>query len=228
MRSCLRVQPYVQRRREATIIRDKAYAIDRPLRPALLNVIRESRHNNLTRDYVVEWIGYSRRQRRISGCLARSWRLVSPRSRGTLAVLHVLRNAIRLLLSYHQRDAVQLLGRGKAGVAEARAEITKYEEKSPLYGLIIYRRRKVLIKYLPDGTSRLLQGGTLGRIKAWRLMLIIFRSTNHCSLPGRIREIPPLRHALRDCYRRRPERYLFGRIFPTSYSISVRIFEQTQ
>ena len=53
---------------------------------------------------------------------------------------------------------MELLGRGKSGVHEARYEIAKYEEKSPLYGLIIYRRRKVLIKYIPEGTSRVLQG----------------------------------------------------------------------
>ncbi|KAK3680022.1 hypothetical protein LTR78_000399 [Recurvomyces mirabilis] len=61
------------------------------------------------------------------------------------------------LLKYTSRDSVALLGRGKAGVHEARVALAKYEEASPLYGLIIYRRRKVLIKYIPDGTSRLLQ-----------------------------------------------------------------------
>ena len=64
----------------------------------------------------------------------------------------------RFLLKYVSRDSVELLGRGKGGVHEARVEISNYEEASPLYGLIIYRRRKVLIKYIPNGTSRLLQG----------------------------------------------------------------------
>ncbi|KAK5119059.1 hypothetical protein LTR62_000270 [Meristemomyces frigidus] len=64
------------------------------------------------------------------------------------------------LLKYTSRDSVALLGRGKAGVHEARIALAKYEEKSPLYGLIIYRRRKVLIKYIPEGTSRLLQART--------------------------------------------------------------------
>ena len=36
--------------------------------------------------------------------------------------------------------------------------VGQYEDKSPLYGLVLYRRKKVLLKYLPDGTSRLLQG----------------------------------------------------------------------
>ncbi|CAK4034391.1 Hypothetical predicted protein [Lecanosticta acicola] len=64
------------------------------------------------------------------------------------------------LLKYVSRDAVELLGRGKNGVAEARNTIIAYKEPSPLYGLIIYRRRKILIKYIPEGTSRLLQART--------------------------------------------------------------------
>ncbi|KAK5129815.1 hypothetical protein LTR08_002792 [Meristemomyces frigidus] len=64
------------------------------------------------------------------------------------------------LLKYISRDSVELLGRGKGGVHEARIAISKYEEASPLYGLLIYRRRKVLIKYIPPGTSRLLQART--------------------------------------------------------------------
>jgi hypothetical protein len=62
------------------------------------------------------------------------------------------------LLRYTNRDSVELLAKGKGGVHEARNELFKYEEKSPLYGLIIYRRRKVLIKFIPNGTTRLLQG----------------------------------------------------------------------
>ncbi|KAK4546404.1 hypothetical protein LTR36_002081 [Oleoguttula mirabilis] len=64
------------------------------------------------------------------------------------------------LLKYTSRDSVELLSRGKGGVHEARVAISKYEEPSPLYGLLIYRRRKVLIKYIPEGTSRLLQART--------------------------------------------------------------------
>ncbi|KAI7583997.1 hypothetical protein KC343_g19887, partial [Hortaea werneckii] len=61
------------------------------------------------------------------------------------------------LLRYTSRDSVELLGRGRGGVHEARVCIAKYDEQSPLYGLIVYRRRKFLIKYIPEGTSRLLQ-----------------------------------------------------------------------
>ncbi|WPH01992.1 Hypothetical protein R9X50_00484600 [Acrodontium crateriforme] len=65
-----------------------------------------------------------------------------------------------LLLHYVSRDSIALLARGTGGVHEARAAITKYTEVSPLYGLLIYRRRKVVIKYIPEGTSRLLQART--------------------------------------------------------------------
>ncbi|KAF2087997.1 hypothetical protein K490DRAFT_65277 [Saccharata proteae CBS 121410] len=61
------------------------------------------------------------------------------------------------LLKYSSRDAVQVLARGSGGVSEARAAIEQYTDKSPLYGFLLYRRRKVLLKYVPEGTSRLLQ-----------------------------------------------------------------------
>lgn len=64
----------------------------------------------------------------------------------------------RFLLKYASRDTVELLGKGTAGVSEARLAVEEYEEKSPLYGLVQYRRRKVILKYVPEGTSRLLQG----------------------------------------------------------------------
>lgn len=61
------------------------------------------------------------------------------------------------LLKYTSRDATDILTRGAGGLAEARGALAQYSEKSPLYGFLLYRRRKVLIKYIPDGTSRLLQ-----------------------------------------------------------------------
>ncbi|GAB7347122.1 hypothetical protein MBLNU459_g3246t1 [Dothideomycetes sp. NU459] len=64
------------------------------------------------------------------------------------------------LLKYVSRDSVELLDSGKNGVVEARASISQYQDLSPLYGLLMYRRRKVLIKYIPEGTSRLLQART--------------------------------------------------------------------
>ncbi|KAJ4290368.1 hypothetical protein N0V90_010584 [Kalmusia sp. IMI 367209] len=61
------------------------------------------------------------------------------------------------LLKYASRDSVEILTRGTGGATELRGAIAAYEEKSPLYGFLLYRRRKVLIKYVPEGTSRLLQ-----------------------------------------------------------------------
>ena len=64
----------------------------------------------------------------------------------------------RFLLKYASRDEIELLGRGTGGIVEVRNEIAQYEEKSPLYGFLRYRRRNVIIKYLPEGCSRLVQG----------------------------------------------------------------------
>ena len=64
----------------------------------------------------------------------------------------------RFLLKYSSRDEVDVLSRGAGGLPEVQAAIAHYEERSPLYGFIQYRRRKVILKFLPDGTSRLLQG----------------------------------------------------------------------
>lgn len=64
----------------------------------------------------------------------------------------------RLLLRYVSRDEVTLLDRGTGGVPEVRNCIDGYEDKSPLYGFLQYRRRKVVISYMPEGLSRLIQG----------------------------------------------------------------------
>ncbi|EXJ55702.1 hypothetical protein A1O7_08631 [Cladophialophora yegresii CBS 114405] len=61
------------------------------------------------------------------------------------------------LLKYVNRDTVEVLSKGTGGVPEVRALIQNYGEKSPLYGMVQYRRKKVVLKYVPDGTSRLLQ-----------------------------------------------------------------------
>lgn len=41
---------------------------------------------------------------------------------------------------------------------EVRTAIEAYEEISPLYGFLQYRRRKIVLSYLPQGLSRLIQG----------------------------------------------------------------------
>ncbi|KAF4998016.1 hypothetical protein FGRMN_3468 [Fusarium graminum] len=61
------------------------------------------------------------------------------------------------LLKYASRDEVEILNRGTGGVVEVRNSVAEYEETSPLYGFLRYRRRNVLIKYLPEDCSRLIQ-----------------------------------------------------------------------
>ncbi|KAL1852969.1 hypothetical protein Plec18170_005551 [Paecilomyces lecythidis] len=57
-------------------------------------------------------------------------------------------------------DEISLLGRGTGGVTELRGTIEGYDENSPLYGFLQYRRRKVILRYMPEGMSRLLQART--------------------------------------------------------------------
>ncbi|KAI6092531.1 hypothetical protein F4821DRAFT_136375 [Hypoxylon rubiginosum] len=61
------------------------------------------------------------------------------------------------LLKYANRDEVELYERGNGGIVDIRGAIAKYEETSPLYGFLRYRRRNVIIKYQPDDCSRLVQ-----------------------------------------------------------------------
>lgn len=42
-----------------------------------------------------------------------------------------------------------------------RTAIAGFEEESPLYGFLRYRRRNVIVKYLPEDCSRLIQGELL-------------------------------------------------------------------
>ncbi|KAK4044664.1 hypothetical protein C8A01DRAFT_11922 [Parachaetomium inaequale] len=70
------------------------------------------------------------------------------------------------LLKYASRDEVELLGRGSGGIVEIRNNIAQYTDKSPLYGFLRYRRRNVIIKYLPEDCSRLIQGTSFRRFAA--------------------------------------------------------------
>lgn len=54
---------------------------------------------------------------------------------------------------------MRLLSRGSGGVVEVRQAVAEYDETSPLYGFLRYRRRNVIVKYMPDGCSRIIQGG---------------------------------------------------------------------
>ncbi|KAJ4150011.1 hypothetical protein LMH87_010779 [Akanthomyces muscarius] len=61
------------------------------------------------------------------------------------------------LLKYTSRDEIDILNTGVGGIAELRTSIEEYDEESPLYGYIKYRRRNVVLKYLPEDSSRLIQ-----------------------------------------------------------------------
>ncbi|KAL8996495.1 MAG: hypothetical protein Q9169_004004 [Polycauliona sp. 2 TL-2023] len=69
----------------------------------------------------------------------------------------VLPTESRFLLKYATRDEVTLLNRGSGGVVDIRDTLSQYDDPSPLYGFVHYRRRKLILKYLPEGTSRLLR-----------------------------------------------------------------------
>ncbi|PHH60859.1 hypothetical protein CDD81_1106 [Ophiocordyceps australis] len=62
-----------------------------------------------------------------------------------------------LLLNYASRDQVAVLRQGKEGIAEMRSAISKHSESSPLYGLLRYGSKRVVVKYLPDDCSRLIR-----------------------------------------------------------------------
>jgi hypothetical protein len=66
----------------------------------------------------------------------------------------------RFLLKYSSRDEVEMLGKGNGGIVEIRNAISQYEEISPLFGFLRYRRRNVVLKYVPEECSRLVQGAT--------------------------------------------------------------------
>ncbi|TRX91189.1 hypothetical protein FHL15_007977 [Xylaria flabelliformis] len=61
------------------------------------------------------------------------------------------------LLKYASRDEIDILDTGNGGISDIRSAIAKYEEPSPLYGFLRYRRRSVIIKYIPEDCSRLVQ-----------------------------------------------------------------------
>lgn len=114
--------------------------------------------------HVFEWARYCPRPGSLPKCLGRRGRVVStpfPRC-FNLRHLHELPSltplCLRFLLHYIARDEVALHERGTGGVPEIRNAIEGYEECSPLYGFLQYRRRKVIIRYMPEGLSRLILG----------------------------------------------------------------------
>ncbi|KAK6536522.1 hypothetical protein TWF281_000750 [Arthrobotrys megalospora] len=61
------------------------------------------------------------------------------------------------LLKYETRDDITLLGKGASAVKDMRELISNEPDDSPIYGFIRYRRRNILIKLVPDNTSRVLK-----------------------------------------------------------------------
>ncbi|KAI9790728.1 MAG: hypothetical protein M1816_004869 [Peltula sp. TS41687] len=62
-----------------------------------------------------------------------------------------------VLLKYISRDELEVHARGNGGVTDLREAIAGYPELSPLYGFLRFRRRSVLVRYVPKDTSRLIQ-----------------------------------------------------------------------
>ena len=91
-----------------------------------------------------------------------------------------------------------LLNRGSGGVVDIRETVALYDEQSPLYGFVHYRRRKVILKYVPEGTSRLLRGTPFTQLKGPYLksLTIALISTSRRSLPSHYRAIQPTRYHL--------------------------------
>lgn len=64
-------------------------------------------------------------------------------------------------MKYNSRDEVGLLQKGSGGLVEVQDAVKRYDEQSPLYGFLHYRRRKVVLKFVPEGTSRLVKGSPI-------------------------------------------------------------------
>src|SRR5437588_1418402 len=65
---------------------------------------------------------------------------------------------VRFWIKYASRDDVEFLCKGSNGSEEMREAAANEPGDSPLYGFIRFRRRNILIKYVPEGTSRVLKG----------------------------------------------------------------------
>jgi hypothetical protein len=77
----------------------------------------------------------------------------------------------RFWVKYATRDEVELLKKGSHGTEEMRVAALMEPDDSPLYGFVRFRRRNVLVKYVPDGTSRVLKGergASHARVSGWQ------------------------------------------------------------
>lgn len=53
---------------------------------------------------------------------------------------------------------MELLGTGNGGIVEVRNAIAAHEDPTPLFGFLRYRRKNVILKYVPEDCSRLVKG----------------------------------------------------------------------
>ncbi|CAD6506124.1 BgTH12-07054 [Blumeria graminis f. sp. triticale] len=93
-----------------------------------------------------------------------------------------------LLLKYATRDEIVLLGQGNGGITEIRNAIANYEEPSPLFGFLRYRRRNVVIKYVPEDCSRLIQARATVHISAISDRFVPHETVFSISSPKELRD----------------------------------------
>jgi hypothetical protein len=95
----------------------------------------------------------------------RNFHLGTPHLEALNLLIAIVLRTNRFLLHYTARDAVDVLEQGTNGVDGMKDAAVSYIAKEgdgraakPLFGLVQFKRRKVLIKLVLDGTSRLIQG----------------------------------------------------------------------
>lgn len=65
---------------------------------------------------------------------------------------------LRFLIKYVSRDEVELLAQGTNGAPEMRGHLANEPDDAPLFGYIRFRRKNVLVKYIPEAASRVIKG----------------------------------------------------------------------
>jgi hypothetical protein len=71
---------------------------------------------------------------------------------------HELVCVSRFLIKYVSRDEVELLAQGDNGAPEMREHLANEPDDAPLFGYIRFRRKNVLVKYIPEAASRVIKG----------------------------------------------------------------------
>ncbi|KAH0602708.1 uncharacterized protein H6S33_008358 [Morchella sextelata] len=91
-------------------------------------------------------------------------------------------------IKYTSRDDVELLCQGINGAEEMREAAEKEPDDSPLYGFIRFRRRNILIKYIPEGTSRVLKARSQVHFQSVAERFIPNDTTFSISTPKELRD----------------------------------------